>query len=183
MWSVFESLLTLIGLGEIKVDLADFDLKLQENLLSILFYFFFFTYSCRNVFRIFFWTSDITSKNDVLTSIITYFCQKSCRSVPCRTSPLPPGFSAYTDDPSSEEVPPARGMQSHAAPVNIQPVSGTGPCRVWGKAGSQLGPLSHSFLVDSRRGTNLGNFLKPEASIAWWHIIHATLFIDRALSI
>jgi hypothetical protein len=26
--------LTLIGLGEVKVDLADFDLKLQENLLS-----------------------------------------------------------------------------------------------------------------------------------------------------
>jgi hypothetical protein len=25
--------LTLIGLGEVKVDLADFDLKLQENLL------------------------------------------------------------------------------------------------------------------------------------------------------
>ncbi len=45
--------LTLIGLGEVKVDLADFDLKLQENLLSI----FLYTYSCKNVFRIFlnFW--------------------------------------------------------------------------------------------------------------------------------
>jgi hypothetical protein len=29
--------LTLIGPGEVKVDLADFDLKLQENLLSTLF--------------------------------------------------------------------------------------------------------------------------------------------------
>ncbi len=28
--------LTLIGPGEVKVDLADFDLKLQENLLSTL---------------------------------------------------------------------------------------------------------------------------------------------------
>jgi hypothetical protein len=28
--------LTLIGPGEVKVDLADFDRKLQENLLSIL---------------------------------------------------------------------------------------------------------------------------------------------------
>ncbi len=30
------SFLTLIGPGEVKVDLADFDRKLQENLLSIL---------------------------------------------------------------------------------------------------------------------------------------------------
>jgi hypothetical protein len=49
-------LLTLIGPGEVKGDLADFDLanfdlKLQENLLSTLY--FLYTYSCRNVFRIF----------------------------------------------------------------------------------------------------------------------------------
>jgi hypothetical protein len=31
--------LTLIGPGEVKVDLADFDLKLQENLLSNLIFF------------------------------------------------------------------------------------------------------------------------------------------------
>ncbi len=44
---------TLIGLGKVKVDLTEFDLKLQENLLST----FFNTYSCRNVFRFFlnFW--------------------------------------------------------------------------------------------------------------------------------
>jgi hypothetical protein len=31
--------LTLIGPGEVKVDLANFDLKLQKNLLSNLFFF------------------------------------------------------------------------------------------------------------------------------------------------
>jgi hypothetical protein len=31
--------LTLIGPGEVKVDLADFDLKLQENLLSTEYFF------------------------------------------------------------------------------------------------------------------------------------------------
>jgi hypothetical protein len=33
--------LTLIGPGEIKVDLADFDLKLQENWFSTLYIFFY----------------------------------------------------------------------------------------------------------------------------------------------
>jgi hypothetical protein len=33
------SSLTLIGPGEVKVDLANFDLKLQENLLSTLYIF------------------------------------------------------------------------------------------------------------------------------------------------
>jgi hypothetical protein len=33
-------LLTLIGPGEVKVDLADFQLKFQENLLGTLYYFF-----------------------------------------------------------------------------------------------------------------------------------------------
>jgi hypothetical protein len=47
----FEKALTLIGPGEVKVDLADFDLKLQENLLSTLHIF--LTHSCKNVFRIF----------------------------------------------------------------------------------------------------------------------------------
>jgi hypothetical protein len=37
---LFFDALTLIGLGEVKVDLADFDLKLQENLLSTLYVFF-----------------------------------------------------------------------------------------------------------------------------------------------
>ncbi len=48
-------LLTLIEPGEVKVDLTEFDLKLQENFKST--WHFFLTYSCRNVFQIFlnFW--------------------------------------------------------------------------------------------------------------------------------
>ncbi len=44
--------LTLIGPGEAKVDLADSDLKLKENLLSTLFIK--NTYSCRNLLQVFF---------------------------------------------------------------------------------------------------------------------------------
>ncbi len=49
------STLTLIEPGEVKVDLANFDLILQENFISTSH--FFWTYSWRNVFRIFlnFW--------------------------------------------------------------------------------------------------------------------------------
>ncbi len=36
------SLLILIGPGEVKVDLANFDLKLQENLLNTLYFFYLF---------------------------------------------------------------------------------------------------------------------------------------------
>ncbi len=43
--------ITLIGPGEVKADLANIDLKLQENFLSTLFLL--NTYSCRNVFQIF----------------------------------------------------------------------------------------------------------------------------------
>jgi hypothetical protein len=50
-------------------------------------------------------------------SIFTFFRQKSGRGVPCRTPPFPPGFTAYKDHPSTEEVPPGRGPQSGAAPV------------------------------------------------------------------
>jgi hypothetical protein len=82
------TVLTLIGPGEVKVDLANFDLKLQENLLSTLY---FFTYSCKNVFHIFLnFFFYMTSKNDFLTSILTYFRQKSGCGVLCCTPPFRP---------------------------------------------------------------------------------------------
>jgi hypothetical protein len=52
--------LTLIELGQVKVDLTTFDLKLRENLSSTLFC---YTYSCRKVLQFFFLTHNI--KNDV----------------------------------------------------------------------------------------------------------------------
>jgi hypothetical protein len=54
-WSINQSShypLTLIRPGEFKDDLANFDLKLQENLLSTLFSK--NTYFCSNVWQIFF---------------------------------------------------------------------------------------------------------------------------------
>jgi hypothetical protein len=79
------SFLTLIGVGEVKVDLADFDLKLQENLLSTLY--FFLPVPAKTSSRSFL-THDMTSKNDILTSILISFCQKSGRGVPCQTPPF-----------------------------------------------------------------------------------------------
>ncbi len=79
-------LLTLIGPGEVKVDLADFDLKLRENLWSNLIY--------KKIpipaktSSESFWTSDMTSKNYVLTVILTIFRQKSGRDTTLPT-PLP----------------------------------------------------------------------------------------------
>jgi hypothetical protein len=75
--------LTLSGPGEVKVDLANFDLKLQENLLST-----FFTYSCKNVFRIFlkFWHDLKKWRFDVHLDIF------SSEVGPWRPLPNPPPF-------------------------------------------------------------------------------------------
>ncbi len=78
------------------------------------------THSCRNVFCIFLnlW-HDL--KNDVLTYILTYFCQKSGQGATLLT-PLPLDFAAITDNPRVGEVPPGCGSQSCMAPVRI-PIS------------------------------------------------------------
>ncbi len=73
----------------------------------------------------------MTSKNDVLTSILTYFRQKLGRGVPCQTPPLPLGFTAITDHLRPGEVPPGSGPQYGAAPVknsNQFPVAGRIEC-------------------------------------------------------
>jgi hypothetical protein len=64
-----------------------------------------------------FLTSDMMSKNEVLTSISTYFCQMSSRSA----DPADPPFHSVllVLHPSPGEVPPSRGLQFGAAPVNI----------------------------------------------------------------
>ncbi len=76
----------------------------------------------------------MTSKNDVLKSILTYFCQKSDCSVPCQTPPLPLGFTAITDPLKEGEVPPGSGSQFGAAPVKNSsqfPVEGRIECGGW----------------------------------------------------
>ncbi len=80
------------------------------------------TFSCRNVFPIFFnFRQDI--KNDVLTSILMY-CQKSGLSTTLQTPPPPLllSFTAITDPLGAGEVSLGCGPQSGVVPVNI-PVS------------------------------------------------------------
>jgi hypothetical protein len=88
-----------------------------------------------------FWTSDMTSKNDVLTSILTIFRQNFCRVTTLPPSQFPTGFTPITDHPSAGEVPPGRGPQCGAAPVKFQSVSCPRPLRVRGEAGSQSGRI------------------------------------------
>ncbi len=111
--------LTLIRPGEVKVDLADFDLKLRENLFINL------IFKKRPIpaktSSESFWTSHMTSKNDVLTVILTIFHQKSDRGT---ILPTPPSVSQHS---------------------KFQSVSSRGPRRVRGMAGSQSGLFSRSF--------------------------------------
>jgi hypothetical protein len=65
-------------------------------------------------------------------SILMLFCQNSGRRVPCRTPPLPLGFTAITDHLRAGEVPPASGLQYSAATVKNSsqfPVAGHVECR------------------------------------------------------
>ncbi len=58
-------------------------------------------------------------KKNVLTYILTYFCQKSGPGTTLPTLSLPPGFTANTDHPRAWEVPLGGGLQSGAAAVNV----------------------------------------------------------------
>jgi hypothetical protein len=100
----------------------------------------------------------MTSKNDVLSSILTYFCQKSGHGILYRTPPLPPGFTAYTDHPSEGEVPLGRGPQYGAAPVinsNQFPVAGRVEC---GGRGFSVGPALSLFLSGQQAPHRSGEF-------------------------
>jgi hypothetical protein len=77
------------------------------------------------------------SKNDILTLILTFFCQKFCRGATILTSLLPTGFTVTTDHPSAGEVCLGRGPQWGAAPGTFLSISRPGPCRVRGEAGPQ----------------------------------------------
>ncbi len=108
----------------------------------------------------------MTSKNDVLTSILTFFRQKFCRDATLLPSPLPTGFTAVMDHTSAGEVPPGRGPQCGAAPIKFRSVSCPGPRRVRGVADSESGrSLTLSQWTSKCCRTVLGRFLKPQRSI------------------
>jgi hypothetical protein len=68
-----------------------------------------------------------------------------CRVATLPSSLLPTGFTAITDHPSGGEVLPGRGPQCGAAPIKFRTVSGPGPRRVRGEAGSQSAKLFIRF--------------------------------------
>ncbi len=86
-----------------------------------------------------FLTSDMMSKNGVLTSILKFFCQKFCRGATILTSPLPTGFTVITDHQSAGEVWPGRGPQCGAAQGTFLSIFRPGLRRVRGEAVSQSG--------------------------------------------
>jgi hypothetical protein len=94
----------------------------------------------------------MTSKNDVLTSILTFFCQKFCRVATLPSSPLPTGFTAITDHPSAGEVRTDRGLQCGAAAIKFRSVIGPGPRRVRGRRILSGAGLSLLLMLPHRSG-------------------------------
>ncbi len=103
----------------------------RQNSYTYIGYFFIWPIPAETCYKSFL-TSDMTLKNDVLTSILTFFHQKFCHVATLPLSLLPTGFNANTDHPSAGEVPLGRGPHCGAAPVKLQSVSGLGLHRVRG---------------------------------------------------
>ncbi len=89
-------------------DLDNFDVKFRTKILYNILDFFIWPVPAETSSKSF-WTFDMTSKNYVLTSILTFFHHKFCRVGTLPSSPLLTGFTAITDHPSAGEVLPGRG--------------------------------------------------------------------------
>jgi hypothetical protein len=74
----------------------------------------------------------MTSKNDILTSILTFFCQKFCH-------PSSERFYCYYRPPERWRSPAGPWSACSAAPVNIPISFWSRPRRVRGEAGSRSG--------------------------------------------
>ncbi len=101
--------------------------------------FFYLTFSCKNVFQIFFNFWHDVKKQHFDVHFDVFFVRRSVVSLLCHHPLLPTGFTAITDHLSVGEVPPGRGLQCSAAPLKLWPVFGPGLRRVRGEAGSQSG--------------------------------------------
>ncbi len=123
--------LTLIQPGGVNVDLVIFDVKFQTKFLY--FGFFFLWPIPAETSSKSFSTSDMTSKNNNLTSILTFFHQKFCHIATLPSSLLLTSFTAITDHLSAREVPPGHGPQCGAVPIKFWSVLGPGPRRVRGR--------------------------------------------------
>jgi hypothetical protein len=87
----------------------------------------------------------MTSKNDVLTQILMYFCQKSCSGTTLQT-PLSLSFTTITDHLRAEEVLPGCGVQSGAATVRIPVSFRSQAVESAGGVGFSVGPILSLFL-------------------------------------
>jgi hypothetical protein len=83
----------------------------------------------------------MTLKNNVLTSILTFFRQNFCCVATLPPSLLPTSSTPITDHQSAGKGLPSLGSQCGAAPVKFRSVSCPGPRRVRGEAGSQSGRM------------------------------------------
>ncbi len=123
-WQLRDKHLTLIQLGEVKDDLANFDVKFRTKFLCLIFVK--LPYSCRNFLRIFlnFW-HDV--KNYVLTSILTFFVRKSV-------------MARLSDFPASD------WFYCHYRP----PRHGRSPAGLWSAVRWGVRQPSYKFLVPGR---------------------------------
>jgi hypothetical protein len=123
-WTIWSDdifwILTLIVPGEVKVDLANFYIKFRTKFIYIVF-FQKYLFLQKHFFPQSFWTPDMTSKNDILMSILTFFVRSPVATRPCQ-SPPSVRFYCYYRTPEHERSHPMPWSASGAAPVNI-PVS------------------------------------------------------------
>ncbi len=112
-----------------------------------------------------FWTSDMTSKNDVLMSILTFIRQKLGRGDILPPPPFRLVLLSIQITRGREKSRWALVRSTVQRQSTFQSVSGHGLRRVRGVAGSQPGPLSLSFFLYSWRRTVLGRFPKPQRSM------------------
>ncbi len=124
-----------------------------------------FTYSCRNVLRIFlsFWHDVKKWRFDVHFGVFLSEVgpQRHIAEPPPFRLVLPWIQTTWWREKSRRAV--VRSAVRRQS--TFQSVSSRGPRRVRGVAGSQSGPLSLSFLLYSWRRTVLGRFPKPQRSM------------------
>jgi hypothetical protein len=80
-----------------------------------------------------FWISDMTSKNDVLTSILMFFHQKSSCGRTLPDPPLPFAWLLLQITPAPEKSCRANVRSAVQRQSTLSSVSSPGPCRVWGR--------------------------------------------------
>jgi hypothetical protein len=132
--------LTLIGPCEVKVDLANLDLKLQENLLSTLYiFFYFFLQKCLpGRFKLLTWSQTMT----LWCPFWHIFVRIPAAASPARPPPPSAWFYCYYRSPEGGRSPAGQWLAVRCgASQKFQSVSSRGPCRVFSKWTSGAAPI------------------------------------------